>query len=116
MRDILLQCAGALAIAAALVHGVLGETAVLARARIEPARLRALIRAVWHAGTVAWIGGGVLLLAAPRMASDTARHVIVVVSAVVFASGALANAIALRGRHPGWVAFGAVVALALAGY
>ena len=61
MRDLLLQCSGLAAIAVALVHGVLGETKVFARATIEPARLRTLIRLVWQAGTVAWIGGGVLL-------------------------------------------------------
>src|SRR5471032_2200914 len=72
MRDVLLQCAGIAAIAVALIHGVLGETKVFARATIEPPRLRLLIRLVWQAGTVAWIGGGVLLIAAPWMASEPA--------------------------------------------
>ena len=62
----------------ALIHGVLGETKVFARATIQPERLRNLIRLVWQAGTVAWIGGGVLLIAAPSMASETARHWIIV--------------------------------------
>jgi len=116
MRDILLQCSGLLAIATSLAHGVLGETKVFARASIEPKQLRALIRGVWQAGTVAWIAGGVLLLAAPWMGSDVARHWIIVTFAVVFASAALGNAWALRGRHVGWVAMSAVVALAVAGY
>jgi hypothetical protein len=34
----------------------------------------------------------------------------------VFASAALGNAWALRGRHIGWVAMSVVVALAIAGY
>jgi hypothetical protein len=34
----------------------------------------------------------------------------------VFAFGALANALATRGRHFGWLVFSAVVALAVAGY
>jgi len=68
------------------------------------------------AGTVAWIGRGVLLAAAPWMGSDVARHWIVITSAVVFGSAALGNAWALRGRHVGWVAMCAVVALAFAGY
>jgi hypothetical protein len=46
MRDLLLQCSGLAAIAVALIHGVLGETKVFARASIEPARLRTLIRLV----------------------------------------------------------------------
>ncbi len=85
MRDLLLQCSGVTAIAAAVIHGVLGETRVFARATIEPARLRSLIRLVWQAGTVAWIGGGVLLIAAPWLASEPARHWIVVTMACVFA-------------------------------
>jgi hypothetical protein len=116
MRDILLQCAGVAAISAALIHGVLGETRVFARATIEPARLRTLIRLVWQAGTVAWIGGGVLLIAAPLMASEPARHWIIVTLACVFGFAALGNAWAMRGRHFGWMALSAVVALALAGY
>ena len=116
MRDILLQMAGLAAIAVALIHGVLGETKVLARATIQPTRVRDLIRLVWQAGTVAWIGGGVLLIAAPMMASETARHWIVVTFARVFTFGALANAFATRGRHFGWIALSAVVALAVAGY
>ena len=67
MRDILLQAAGLAAIAVALIHGALGETKVLPRATIQPVRVRNLIRLVWQAGTVAWIGGGVLLIAAPLM-------------------------------------------------
>jgi hypothetical protein len=116
MRDLLLQCSGLAAIAAALIHGILGETKVFARATIQPPRVRTLLRLVWQAGTVAWIGGGVLLIAVPWMASDPARHWIVVTMASVFAFGALGNALATRGRHFGWMAFSAVVALAVAGY
>jgi len=116
MRDLLLQCSGLAAIAVALIHGVLGETKVFARATIQPPRARTLLRLVWQAGTVAWIGGGVLLIAVPWMASDPARHWIVVTMACVFALGALGNALATRGRHFGWMALSAVVALAVAGY
>src|SRR3981081_1472607 len=109
MRDLLLQCSGAAAIVVALIHGVLGETKVFKRATIEPPRLRTLIRAGGQ-------GGGVLLIAAPWMASEPARHWIVATTAVMFASAAAANAWALRGRHFGWVALSAVVAMAVAGY
>jgi len=116
MRDLILQCAGVAGIAVALIHGVLGETKVFARATIQPESLRTLIRLVWQAGTVAWIGGGVLLIAAPWMASEAARHWIVVTLACVFAFAALANAWATRGRHFGWMVLGAVVVMAAAGY
>jgi hypothetical protein len=116
MRDILLQCSGLAAIAVALIHGVLGETKVFPRITIEPRRLLTLIRLVWQASTVAWIGCGVLLAAAPWMASDQARHWIVVTLACVFAFAAFANAWATRGRHFGWMALSAVVVMAVAGY
>jgi hypothetical protein len=116
MRDLLLQCSGVAAIAVALIHGVLGKTRVFARVTIEPPRLRNLIRLVWQASTVAWIGGGVLLIAAPLMASEPARHWIIVTLACVFGFGAAANAWAMRGWHFGWVALSAVVALAVSGY
>jgi hypothetical protein len=116
MRDVILQCAGLAGIVVALIHGVLGETKVFARATIEPRSLRTLIRLVWQAGTVAWIGGGVLLLAAPSMGSETARHWIVLTIIVVYGFAAAANAWWSRGRGFGWKALGAVVVLAIAGY
>jgi len=73
MRDLILQCAGVAGIAVSLIHGVLGETKVFAKATIQPESLRTLIRLVWQAGTVAWIGGAVLLIAAPSMGSESAR-------------------------------------------
>jgi hypothetical protein len=116
MRDLILQCAGVAGIIVALVHGVLGETMVFARATIEPARLRALIRLVWQAGTVAWIGGGVLLIAAPSMGSQAARHWIVLTIIAVYGFAAIGNAWWSRGRGFGWKAMAAVLVLAVAGY
>src|ERR1700730_15636281 len=116
MRDLLLQCSGVAAIAVAIIHGVLGETKVSPRATIEPPRLRYLIRLVWQGGTVAWVGGGALLVAAPLGGAEPARQWIVVTLALVFAFAALANALATRGRHFGWMALSAVVAMAVAGY
>ena len=65
MRDLLLYASGILGLAAASLHCVLGETRVFARVRIEPERLRTLIRLVWHCSVVAWAAVAVLLIAAP---------------------------------------------------
>jgi hypothetical protein len=116
MRDLLLQVSGIAAIAVALIHGVLGEIRVFAKTTIEPARFKTLIRLVWQAGTVAWIGGGILLIAAPSMGSEPARHWIIVTIAIVYGVGALANAWWSHGRHFGWMALSAVIVLAGAGY
>ena len=116
MHDILLQASGIAAIAAALIHGVLSETKVFPRVTIEPQRLRTLFRFVWQVPTVAWIAGGVLLIAAPSMASVPARHWIVVTLACVFAFSSLGNAVGTHGRHFGWIVLSAVAAMAVAGY
>ncbi len=116
MRDLLLQCSGIAAMAVATLHGVLGETKVFARATIEPPRLRNLIRLCWQAGSVGWFCGGILLLAAPSMASETARHWIIAAMAVMYGFGIIGNAWIFKGRHFGWMALSAVVALAVAGY
>ena len=115
MRDLLVQSAGILALAVSVVHGMLGETKVFRRVRIEPEWGRRLIRLVWHAGTVAWMGFAVLLIAAPSFGSDAARTWIVAVSIVAFGCAAIANAWATRGRHFGWMAMALVVGLAAAG-
>lgn len=116
MRDLFLQGAGVIAVLVSIAHGVLGETKVFARATVEPPRLRLLLRLVWQAGTLAWIAGGVLLIAAPWMGSDTARHWIIATFAVVFGFAAIGNALAVRQVHLGWIGMSAVVALAVAGY
>jgi hypothetical protein len=116
MRDLILQCAGVAGIAVSLIHGVLGETKVFAKATIQPESLRTLIRLVWQAGTVAWIGGAVLLIAAPSMGSESARHWIIITVIAIYAFAAIANAWWSRGRAIGWKALSLVVALAVAGY
>jgi hypothetical protein len=116
MHDLFLQAAGIAAVAVALLHGVLGETRVFSRATIEPPRLRNLIRVCWQIGTVGWACGGVLLIAAPSVASASARHWIVITMSVMYGFGMLANFWVLRGRHFGWAALGAVVVMAIAGY
>jgi hypothetical protein len=115
MRDLALQAAGSLAILAAVIHGVLGETKVLAVARIEPAWALRLIRVVWHCGVVAWIAGGVLLIATPTMAAGSARTWIVSAMIAFYGSGVIGNAWATRGRHFGWMVLAVVVVLAVAG-
>ncbi|HVX76842.1 MAG TPA: hypothetical protein VHB49_11990 [Bradyrhizobium sp.] len=116
MHDVLLQVSGVVAIAAAAIHGVLSEAKVFPRVTIQPQRLRTLFRFVWQVPTVAWIAGGVLLIAAPSMGSEAARHWIVVTIAGVFGFSAFGNAIGTHGRHFGWIVLSAVAAMAVAGY
>lgn len=115
MRDLLVQLAGILALAVSIAHGVLGETKVFSRARIEPERLRSLLRGVWQCSTVAWIGLAILLIVTPKLRSEAARHWIIAMSIVTYGFAAVGNAWATRGRHFGWVAMTVVIGLAAVG-
>jgi hypothetical protein len=115
MRDLALQAAGVLAILVAVAHGAIAELHVFARACIEPQGTRRLLRLIWQASTVDWIGLGILLIAAPGLGSELARDWVVAIAVVVYGYAALGNALATRARHPGWLLMVCVVALALAG-
>ena len=111
----MLQVAGFGALAIAIAHGVLIETRLFARAQISPAWTRNMLRAICQISTVAWLAGGILLIATPHLASPAARPWIVGATCASYAFGAAGNAIASRGRHFGWMLMSVVVALALAG-
>jgi hypothetical protein len=112
-KPMLLQIAGAIAILTALVHGVLGETKIFAKARIEPAWIRLMLRLIWQCGALAWAGLGALLIAAQGFA-PAARQWIIAVAVVNFLAAAVGNAWVTRGRHPGWMLMAAASGLALA--
>jgi len=115
MHDLAIELAGILAVIVAIMHGVLGETKVFSKARIEPAWAKRLIRLVWLSSSIAWAGGGVLLIGVPYFKSSDARYSIIAVLVLVYGSAAVGNAWATRGRHIGWKLLASIVILALAG-
>jgi hypothetical protein len=115
MRDLALQAAGVLAILVAVAHGAIAELRVFPKARVEPQRTRNLLRGVWQLSTVAWIGFGLLLIAAPSFGSQVARQWVIAMAVVVYGFAAVGNAMATRGRHVGWCLMSVVIALALVG-
>jgi hypothetical protein len=114
MQDLALQAAGVLAIVVAIIHGAIAEFRVFAKAQIEPRGTRRLLRMVWQASTIDWIGMAVLLIAAPSIDSPIARRWIIAMAVLVFGYAAIGNAVVSRGRHFGWMLMSAVIALALA--
>jgi len=58
----------------------------------------------------------VLLLAAPSVASASARHWNVITMVAMYGFGMLGDAWIFRGRHFGWMALGAVIAMAAVGH
>ena len=115
MRDLTLQAAGGLAILVAILHGAIAELRVFARSHIEPRGTQRLLRMVWQASTIDWIGIGILLIAAPLLGSQVARQWIIAVAVAVYGYAAVGNAVATRGRHVGWCLMSGVIALALMG-
>lgn len=115
MRDLTLQAAGVLAILVAIVHGAIGKLRVFAKLHIEPRGTQRLLRMVWQASTIDWIGMGVLLIAAPALGSQSARRWIIAVAVVVYGYAAIGNGVVTRGRHVGWCLTAIVIALALMG-
>ena len=104
MRDLLLQCSGVgRDRRGADPRRARRNQSVCARHH-RAAKAAYLIRLVWQAGTVAWIGGGVLLIAAPLMASEPARHWIIADFACVFAFAACCQRLGARvaGILAGW--------------
>ena len=116
MWDWALRAAGALGIFAAVFHGVAAEFQVFPRAAIEPRGTRRLLRIVWQVGAIDWMMMGVLLIAAPGFGSPVARRWVIVAAALVYGCAAIGNAIAMRGRHSGWLLLSCIVALALLGF
>lgn len=116
MRDLALYIAGALAMAVAIAHGLIAEVRVFNVTRIEPRRVRGLLRMVWQATTVDWLVLGALLIVAPAFESRTARDWVIAAAVVAFSYAAVGNAVATRGRHIGWALMCGVIALALFGH
>ncbi len=111
-----LQSAGLLAILVAILHGAIAELQVFPRAQIPSPRTRRLLRMVWQASTVDWICIGALLIAAPGLGSESARHGIIAAAIVAYGYATIGNAVASRGRHPGWCLMAAVVGLSVVGW
>ncbi len=109
-----LQASGAIAGLTAIVHAVLGETPIFAKARIEPGWIRLMLRLIWQCGALAWLALAALLIAAPGLDS-AARGWIVAMATINFLAAAAANAWATRGRHLGWMLMATASVLALAG-
>src|SRR5258708_28481486 len=101
MRDVALRAAGVLAILVAIVHGAIAELRVFPKSRIEPRRTQTLLRMVWQASTIDWIGIGVLLIAAPTLGSEGARRWVIAVAVAVYGYGGIGDAGGNRGPAAG---------------
>ena len=111
----LLCTAGVLCVAAACLHGYLGETRLIAPATFPSRQATSLVRAVFQLSTATWIASGAVLAAAPWLFDDRTRPWAVGAACLPLAWGIAANAWVTRGRHFGWKVLEAIVVLAALG-
>ena len=116
----LLTTAAVLAIATGVVHSLLGERLIfrhLRRSSLVPslpapplqARNVRILWATWHLASVfAWALAGLLWQLAREPGAALSARLVLSASAAAFVLGSLLVLVSTRGRHPGWVALGAV--------
>lgn len=116
----LLATAAALAVATGLIHSLLGERLIfrhLRTASLVPsspapplqARHVRILWATWHlASVLAWALAALLWQLARQPATSLSGAAVLGPVAVGFFGGSLLVLAATRGRHPGWIALGAV--------
>ena len=118
--QLLLTTAAVLAIATGVVHSLLGERLIfrhLRRSSLVPslpapplqARNVRILWATWHLASVfAWALAGLLWQLAREPGAALSARLVLSASAAAFVVGSLLVLVGTRGRHPGWVALGAV--------
>ena len=116
----LLVAASLLAVATGAVHSLLGEwlifrhlrtSSVVPRLPAPPLHGRHVrfLWATWHlASVLAWCFAALLWQIAQHPADAISARTILAATAAGFISGSALVLFATRGRHPGWVALGAV--------
>lgn len=121
----LLAAASLLAIATGVAHSWLGERLIFRRLRAQawvpnrPApplqgRHVRILWATWHlASVLAWAFAGLLWQLALHPGAGVSARTVLVAAAAGFIGSALLVLVGTRGRHPGWIALGAVGVLSL---
>lgn len=118
-----LAVAAGLSIVTGLVHSVLGERLIfrhLRRGTLVPqlgapplrARNIRILWATWHLASVfGWALAALLIGLAAESAEAPVRQLVLHAVAAANAGGAILVLVGTRGRHPGWIALGAVALL-----
>lgn len=122
----LLFAAAVLAALTGVVHSLLGELLIFRHLRVSalvpslPApplqgRNVRILWATWHLASVfGWAWAGLLWRLARSPEAALPASTVLGLAAAAFLTGALLVLVGTRGRHPGWLALGAVGALSWA--
>lgn len=117
-----LVLAGVVGAVTAVVHGFIMQkhivTPLSALARtdrtVSPLGMR-LLPPLLHVSTLAWLLVGFLLVWAGLRAQGEPRWIVCAAAFVLYGHAAIANALAVRAPHPGWILMGVCVILVAAG-
>jgi len=116
----LLATAALIAVATGVVHSLLGERLIFRHLResslvpslpAPPLRARniRILWATWHlASVLGWVVAALLWQLANNPGHALAANSVLHAATAGFMAGALLVLVGTRGRHPGWVALGAV--------
>lgn len=117
-QSIAICAAGIIAGLAAVAHGILLNRRIIAPLREHLDEVRVLHRVtvrllppVLHVSTIAWFAGSALLVIASAYQGDPLRPILVVGVGILYLHAAVANFVATRGRHFGWMPFAISVVL-----
>ena len=117
-----LTVAAGLSALTGLIHSVLGERLIfrhlrqgtlvpqLGAAPLRPRNIH-ILWATWHLASVFGLAFAVVLFALARSPDMPLRELVLHAIAAANAGGAALVLVGTRGRHPGWVALGAVAVL-----
>lgn len=117
LQDYALIAAGLVGSLTAIIHGVLTQRFMVAPLDKIAAdnhvsgQIRRLNTALLHYSTASWLACGLALIAAALWFDESARLVTALFVGGHFLYGAIGNAWATRGRHPGWMLMAIAIAL-----
>jgi hypothetical protein len=120
-QNIALTLAGVVGSAVAVFHGILMQ-----RMMIRPieralagtptsAGIRRLVSPLLHLSTIAWLAGGLALIAVGSGWAPPFRLPVALVVGAFYFHAMVLNCWATRGRHPGWMLMAAALLLILIG-
>lgn len=112
---IILVAAGLACIVAALIHGYLGQTRLIAPATFPNRQAKALVGVIWQLSTAIWAVCGAVIAASPWVFDDHTRLAAVLCACLPLGWGIVGNAWVTRGRHFGWKMLAAIVSAAIIG-
>jgi hypothetical protein len=113
--SIVLITTGLVCVVAALYHGYLGQTRLIAPAIFPNSQAQALVGVIWQFSTAMWASCGAVIALSPWLFDDKDRQLAVMLACLPLVWGIVGNAWITRGRHFGWKVLAAIVAAAIIG-